>query len=158
MIKEISKNGEAVFAELTKNTIVLCNAFGFKFMETLFKPFENTQEGHSEYLYNVKETDVVTIENVSEKEFLVVSKNQTIRIMLVNSLEDKNYLETFNYKTKDVWFSYHKFPEAYRNILVQDVYALTEFTGFQYFKPWKKFLKNYFMGRFGGIEHIEQTF
>ena len=156
MITEISKNGEAVFAELTKNTIVLCNDFGFRFMEKLFKPFENTQEGHSEYLYNFKyKTDVVTIENVSEKEFLVVSKNQTIRIMLIsNKTEDFDRLSSFKYRYKDIWFS-----EEDRNGN-ESRYALTEFKGIKdagYWMPWKRFLRHYFMGRFGGIEYIEQT-
>ena len=149
MLIEISKNGEGIFAELTKNTIVLCNLDGFKFMEKMFRIFETNQEGLDEYLYNFRyKKDAVVIENISENEFIIKSNRQLIRIVsIIHNEENMKYLETLKYKHRDIWFC-----EA------DDTYSLIAFKGHEFWNTWKKFIKGYFMGRFGGIEYLEPVF
>ena len=104
MIIDISKNAEGIFAELTKNTLVICDGFGFQVAKEIFYKFKETQDGSSEYDYNFEDlNDLVVVEDVSETHFILTINEQKIRVIQVITMNDVDILKTFDYLNEDIW-------------------------------------------------------
>jgi hypothetical protein len=138
MLNEITKSEEVIFAELTKNTIIICDYLGWRSMKKIFGSFQKSQEGHSDYLYGFSNgRDEAIFEKVSEKEFVVTfGKSQTVRVFFFNKNSDKIRLEQLKYFRRGIWIATGK-----------EVIALTEYDC-DYIRTWKSFLKGFLSGRF----------
>lgn len=140
MIIHVSKNNDGIFQELTKNTLVICDGFGFQVAKEIFYKFKETQDGSSEYDYHFEDVnDLVVVEDVSETHFILTINEQKIRVIQVITMSDVELLKTFDYLNEDIWlcnvegnggqfeirsFTEYKDIECYQNNFKRFVTAL----------------------------------
>ena len=156
MINHISKNDEGIFCELTKNTLVICDGFGFQVAKEIFYKFKETQEGSSEYDYYFEDlNDLVVVEDVSETHFILTINEQKIRVIQVITMLDVDILKTFDYLNEDIWLC-----NVEGNAGNFEIRAFTEYTNIEcYQNNFKRFITSLVSGRFNfGSEEINKHF
>jgi len=131
------------FAELTTNTIIICDALGFDVAKDIFVSFEKSKDGHPDYDYIFGESDdfeniKIQVFHVTEKEILVrVGEFQTIAIIHLNDLEGFEKLKLLNFALRDRWICGDG-----------KITPLTEYRGHEKWADWNKYLMAVVQGRF----------